>query len=52
MAYGRVDGTNAPKPEEDNSYGDSDFYSKSIKPDLTVLDGNKSKKAAKSTLLF
>ncbi|MBQ6510830.1 hypothetical protein IJI94_02575 [Candidatus Saccharibacteria bacterium] len=46
MAYGRVDGTSALKPEDDNAYGDSNFY-KSTKPNLTVLEGGKSKNATK-----
>ncbi len=50
MAYGRVDGTSALKPEDsDNPDGNPNFYyNKSIKPNLTVLEGGKSKKATKA----
>lgn len=47
MAYGRVNGTSALKPEDDNAYGDSNFY-KSTKPNLTTIEGGKSKKAENS----
>lgn len=48
MAYGRTSGANAPKPKKDNPFGDSDFYSKSIKPNFALPGDGKSKKAQKA----